>query len=75
MARVPLASAGLTGRAARTGRVVRYRQLGVRVQHVNFDVLREDAERHVDRTGRTCGVKQCPENGLADLSSTFFGQR
>jgi hypothetical protein len=45
------------------------------VQHVNFDVLREDAEGYVDRTGRACGVKQGPEDGLADLSGAFFGQR
>jgi hypothetical protein len=45
------------------------------MQHVNLDVLREDAKRYVDRTGRACGVEQGPENGLADLSSAFFGQR
>jgi hypothetical protein len=44
------------------------------VQHVNFDVLREDAERYVDRAGRACGVKQGPEDRFADLSRAFFGQ-
>jgi hypothetical protein len=50
-------------------------QQRVRVQDVDLDVLREDAERYVDRTGRTCGVKQGPEDGFTDLSGAFLGQR
>ena len=61
-------------RCARVTRV-RARDLVVRVQHVYLDVLREDAERHLDGPGGPGRVEQRPEHGLADLAVALVGER
>ena len=54
-------------------RQLRWRLVGV--QHVDLDMLREDAERDLDRTGRPGRVQQGAEHGLADLPVALLGQR
>ncbi len=45
------------------------------MQHVNLDVLGEDAEGHLDRAGRPRGVEQRAEHRLADLPGAFLVER
>jgi hypothetical protein len=50
-------------------------QQRIRVQDVDLDVLREDAERDVDGPGGPCGIQQRPEHRLADLPDPLVGER
>src|SRR6201994_4655394 len=67
-------SLGLGG-TVRTDLDRRWARLELGVQHVDLDVLREDAKRDLDGSRRPGRVEQGAEHRLSDLPVALFGQR